>query len=67
LKDLEKLTKDWNAKIGKEIDDGFLCFDVYLDRDNYDLLMELDEETEQFFPEIQFLKVCNLSNQTTLA
>jgi hypothetical protein len=49
LGDFEKLTQTWNEKHGVSNDEGFLNFDIYLDRDHYDLHMEIDEDSKPFY------------------
>ena len=46
LGDLEQKTKQWNSQHGIDYDDTFLPFDVFLDRDNYDLIMEIEMDSE---------------------
>ena len=50
LKELIKLTKEWNAKHGIDDGGGFLHFDIFLDRENYELNMEIEEKTQNSKP-----------------
>ena len=44
LQDLIDRTETWNTQRGISNLDGALIFDVYLDRENFDLHMEVDAE-----------------------
>ena len=46
LQDLIDKTKSWNTERGIDNDDGALVFDIYLDRENFDLHMEVDQVKE---------------------
>jgi hypothetical protein len=47
VQDLIDRTREWNTQRGISNDDGMLIFDVYLDRDNFDLHLEADLEKEK--------------------
>ena len=44
VQDLIDRTEEWNTQRGISNSDGALIFDVFLDRENYDLHMEVDYE-----------------------
>ena len=72
LKDLIAKTEEWNTSRGI-VNDGSLVFDVYLDRCNFDLHMEVDLEKEKMdkinVDDVQgfkYLTVKNVSGNTSL-
>jgi len=68
---LQKLidkTETWNSQRGIDNSEGVLVFDVYLDRENFDLHMEVNKEKEDEVPinpdaveGFKYLTVKNLS------
>ena len=46
LQDLILKTKEWNTARGISNEDEALAFDIYLDRDHFDLHMHLDLEQD---------------------
>ena len=70
LQDLIDRTRAWNTKRGINNDDGALVFDVYLDREFFDLHMEIDEEKEKEMPigkgQLKYLTIKRLKGSTSL-
>lgn len=74
LDDLITRTKEWNDQRGISNVDEALTFDVYLDRERFDLYMEVDLEQEQKVPlnpgaengKFKYLDVKNLSGRTSI-
>lgn len=50
LSDLIMKTKAWNDQRGISNEDEALVFDIYLDRDCFDLHMELDKKFDKISP-----------------
>ena len=50
LDDLIKKTKKWNEDRGISNESSALSIDVYLDRENFELHMEVDQEKEKVTP-----------------
>ena len=72
LKDLIERTKAWNTSRGIDNDDGALVFDIFLDRDYFDLYMEVDVDMEKENPinkdkEIKFLTVKKVKYSTSVS
>ena len=72
LKDLIERTKAWNTSRGISNEDGALAFDIFLDRDYFDLHMKVDVEMEKENPiikdkNIKFLTVENVKNTTSVS
>ena len=73
LQALVDRTEKWNTQRGISNDDGMLIFDIYLDRENFDLHTEIDLEKEKVTPinpgageEFKYLTVKNISGKTSM-
>ena len=73
LQDLIERTETWNTQRGISNDQAMLIFDIYLDRENFDLHAEIDRESEMKEPinpdageEFKYLDVKNLNGKTTI-
>jgi len=70
VQDLIDRTEKWNTSRGISNLEGALVLDVYLDRDNFDLHMEVDPEQKPLITdsdqEFKYLTVRNLNGNISL-